>query len=171
MAAPVSRDVDFHGWPCRPSRVDAGDTAHGLLHGVHGLPAFEFILYLERHRRFCLHADVAVMVYRPKQQVVATALAAEGKGMAVERGPHRAKLEPVDSSPREVFVHKVKQQRGQQRPMNHQCRVQLFIDSVFPVVVNTMGVVRECGVAKQQYGVGCHFPGEFGLFCWAFPEW
>ena len=97
MAAPVSRDVDFHGWPCRPSRVDAGDTAHGLLHGVHGLPAFEFILYLERHRRFCLHADVAVMVYRPKQQVVATALAAEGKGMAVERGPHRAKLEPVDS--------------------------------------------------------------------------
>jgi len=100
-----------------------GDTAHGLLHGVHGLPAFEFILHLERHRRFCLHADVAVMVYRPKQQVVATALAAEGKGMAVERGPHRAKLEPADSSSREVFVHKVKQQRGQQRPMHHQCRV------------------------------------------------
>ena len=84
-----------------------GDTAHGLLHGVHGLPAFVFILHLERYGRLCLHAEVAFMVFRPQQQLVTTAPTAEGKGMAVECRPHRAKLETADSSPREVFVHKV----------------------------------------------------------------
>ena len=84
-----------------------GDTAHGLLHGVHGLPAFAFILHLERYGRLCLHAEVAFMVFRPQQQLVTTAPTAEGKGMAVECRPHRAKLETADASSREVFAHKV----------------------------------------------------------------
>ena len=86
-----------------------GDTAHGLLHGVHGLPAFVFILHLERYGRLCLHAEVAFMVFRPQQQLVTTAPTAEGKGMAVECRPHRAKLEPVNLGAREVFIDQVEQ--------------------------------------------------------------
>ena len=63
------------------------------------------------------------MVFRPQQQLIATAPAAESKGMAVECRPHRAKLEPVNSGAREVFIDQVEQQGGQQRPMHHQCRV------------------------------------------------
>ena len=33
-----------------------GDTAHGLLHGVHGLPAFVFMLLLRLYGHVCLHA-------------------------------------------------------------------------------------------------------------------
>ena len=63
------------------------------------------------------------MVFRPQLQLIATAPATEGKGMVVECRSYRAKLELFNSGAGEVFIDQVEQQGGQQRPMNHQCRV------------------------------------------------